>query len=162
MKEERLLNILMYLFKIYARQSEAMVYKNSETISQEMIQAGFHQSEIDEVMHWFHELTDISASILCDEKKVPKSFHVYTREEHIKINTEARNYLLYLERVKIIDMRTRELIIDRAMALDMEVITVSEIKWITFMILYKNPYYQQQQLQLLTMLILNDEERIKH
>jgi hypothetical protein len=30
------------------------------------------------------------------------------------------------------------------------------------MILYKNPYYQQQQLQLLTMLILNDEERIKH
>lgn len=161
MKEERLLDILMYLFEICADQ-EAMFYKDSQTISQEMIQAGFHPHEINEVMHWLHALTDMSESILLDTENIQKSFHAYTKKECMKIDMEARNYLLYLERIKVIDVRTRELIIDRAMAIEKDVVTLSDIKWIAFMILYKNPYYQQQQLQLLAMLILNNEEKAKH
>jgi Smg protein len=63
---------------------------------------------------------------------------VYSPEETVRLTPECRGFLLFLEQINILDDQTREMVIDRALALD-ETITVARLKWVALVVLFNKP-----------------------
>ena len=52
---------------------------------------------------------------------------------------ECRNFILFLQGMDILNPVSRELVIDRAMAIENIHISIEELKWITLMVLLSQP-----------------------
>jgi Smg protein len=56
-----------------------------------------------------------------------------------KLDIEARGLLLFLEQSGILDPLSRELVIDRAMAIEQTAVSVDELKWVVLLVLMNRP-----------------------
>jgi Smg protein len=56
-----------------------------------------------------------------------------------RLNAETRGFLLSLEQSGVLDASTREVVIDRVMALEVEEIDLNHMKWVTMMVLCNQP-----------------------
>ena len=56
-----------------------------------------------------------------------------------QIDAQCRGFLLFLEQVSVLDTHTRELVIDRVMALDSDGIDLEQLKWVVLMVLFNQP-----------------------
>ena len=54
-------------------------------------------------------------------------------------STSRRGFLLFLEQHGILDADQRELVLDRAMALDQEELELDDLKWVVLMVLFNQP-----------------------
>jgi len=64
---------------------------------------------------------------------------MYTDDECEKLNQEARGFLLFLEQVAVLDQVSREMVIDRVMALETDDIDLDQLKWVVLMVLFNMP-----------------------
>jgi Smg protein len=67
------------------------------------------------------------------------STRIYTEREMSRLDTDCRGLLLFLEQNSLLDQASRELVIDRALALDNLRIGVDELKWIVLLVLMNQP-----------------------
>ena len=67
------------------------------------------------------------------------SIRIYTQEETNRLDAQARGLLLFLEQSGILRQDSRELVIERALALDTPNILVDELKWIVLLVLMNQP-----------------------
>ncbi len=72
-------------------------------------------------------------------KSEQQSFRIYSDEECGKLDTECRGFLLFLEQMGVLDHATREMVIDRVMALDSEEVDLEQLKWVILMVLFNQP-----------------------
>ena len=56
-------------------------------------------------------------------------------QEEIKLDIECRDFLLFLEHSGIITATTREIVIDRAMAIETDILTLDDLKWTVLLVL---------------------------
>ena len=52
---------------------------------------------------------------------------------------ECRNFILFLQGMNILNSVSRELVIDRAMAIENTYLSIEELKWITLIVLLSQP-----------------------
>src|SRR3546814_12645910 len=64
---------------------------------------------------------------------------VYFGPELDKLDVECRGFLLVLEQHGILDPAQRELVLDRAMALDQDELDLDDLKWVVLMVLFNQP-----------------------
>jgi Smg protein len=64
---------------------------------------------------------------------------IYTAVEATRLDVEARGLLLFLEHSGILDPESRELVIDRLLAIDHAHVSVDEIKWVVLLVLMNRP-----------------------
>ncbi len=64
---------------------------------------------------------------------------IYTSEECEKLDLEARGFLMFLEQAGVLDHYTREMVIDRIMALGEDEIDLDQLKWVVLMVLFNQP-----------------------
>jgi Smg protein len=64
---------------------------------------------------------------------------IYTGTECAKLDTEARGLLLFLEQSGILDPLSRELVIERVLAIDHVQVSVEEVKWVVLLVLMNRP-----------------------
>ena len=64
---------------------------------------------------------------------------MWTDDELVRLDVECRGFLLFLEQAGILKLETRELVIDRVMALDAADIDLTQLKWIILMVLFNHP-----------------------
>ena len=57
----------------------------------------------------------------------------------MRLDTDVRGYLMYLENVRILSGAQRELVIDRLMALEADEIDIEQVKWVVLMVLFSQP-----------------------
>jgi len=69
--------------------------------------------------------------------------------------------LLYLEQIGILDAASRELVIERAMALDTEDLTADDVKWIVLLVLLNQPG-QESAFALMEEMIYNGDQELLH
>lgn len=150
--------ILMYLFENYMDGSVAL-NADPDTIYSELEQAGFHRSEIGRALDWLEGLN--RAQEAADSSFTSQSIRSYSMEECEHIPTEGRGFLLYLEQIGILDAMTREVVIDRLMALDMREIDLGRIKWVVLIALFNQPD-KKSALSLLQDMILSDAFDVLH
>jgi Smg protein len=133
--KETLLDVLMYLFENY-HDGEYSDADNQETLRVELAAAGFPEEEINHAFAWLDGLaSDRDRPRATGE---PGALRIYVREETERLSSECRGFLLYLEQLGILDATSRELVIDRLMAIRDEV-DLERVKWVCLLVLINQP-----------------------
>lgn len=133
--KETVLDVLMYLFENY-QEGEFSDADNQVNLRDELVAAGFPDQEVAHAFDWVDGLAQ--------QRQLPiifspsGSIRVYCREELAKLSTECRGFIMYLEQLGILAAQTRELVIDRLMALNEE-IDLERVKWVCLLVLMNEP-----------------------
>jgi Smg protein len=133
--KENVLDVLMYLFQNYM-EDDVDADPDRESIQGELLAAGFPAREIQQAFEWLDSLVDRQATPLVVN---PRSCRIYIAPELDRLDVECRGFLLFLEQGGILDSETRELVIDRVMALEADDIGLHQLKWIILMVLFNQP-----------------------
>lgn len=135
MKED-MFEVLMYLFENHM-QTDCKLHLTEEVIMAELERAGFNSSTIDRALDWLEGLLNIQASTFI--LTTTTSIRIYTSDESYKLNVEIRGFLLFLQQMGILNTVTRELVIDRLMAIDEQEVDLPQVKWVTLLVLFNQP-----------------------
>ena len=125
-------DILMYLFESYF---DAGSYPALDKLSRKLSAAGFEGSEINEALTWLTALQQQDAD------NYPASLghagvRCFADLEMRRLSFEARQFLLFAEQQHMISAVEREMVIDRAMALQQDGLGVDKLKLIMLMVLW--------------------------
>ncbi len=133
---ENVFDVLMYLFENYLYDDEPQ--PDRESLESELFEAGFQQMEVRKAFDWLDGLAacrDLTAGAV-DECR---AIRLYTDAETARLDTESRGFLMFLEQIGVLTVTSREVIIDRLMALEDEETDIDLVKWVTLMVLYNQP-----------------------
>ncbi|QCI25113.1 DUF494 family protein [Buchnera aphidicola (Rhopalosiphum padi)] len=132
--------ILIYLFETYVH-SESEISIDYESLTNDLSDIGFQSKDIYKALHWLKNLS-------CCKKNIISSINlslnhtttrIYTKEEEFKLNSDCRGFILFLEQLEILTLDTREIIIEKIMALDISCLNLEDLKWIVLIILFNIP-----------------------
>jgi Smg protein len=85
---------------------------------------------------------------------------VYFGPELDKLDVECRGFLLFLEQQGILDAGQRELVLDRAMALDQDELDLDDLKWVVLMVLFNQPGSEAAYAWMETQMFLDEPEPV--
>jgi Smg protein len=157
--KENVLDVLMYLFENYM-DDETGMDANQEALKAELVAAGFPEAEINKAFSWLEGLVQAQENRL-DLASTNRSVRIFTPQEAGRLNVECRGFLLFLEQVGVLDQATRELVIDRVMALEAEEIDLEQLKWVILMVLFNQPGHEAA-LAWMEDLVFNEATRNLH
>ena len=139
--KENVLDVLLYLFQNYMSEDEDDDNDHTpdrESIETELLEAGFPAAEINQAFDWLDGLAarqETPVMVLNEES----SYRIFTAPELAKLDVQCRGFLLFLEQAGVLISETRELVIDRVMALETDEIDLTQLKWIILMVLFNQP-----------------------
>ena len=155
---ENMVDVLIYLYENYM-DGESQAPTDQSELEDELAQAGFGKAEIDKALHWLDDLAAGSETPYADHEV--GSIRVYTDQESAKLDVEARGFLLFLEQNAILDPASREMVIERALAIDHGWVSVDELKWVVLLVLMNRPGREDAFSQM-EELVYNDEPEYLH
>jgi len=132
-----MLDVLMYLFEHYMDESTVIAVDDKD-LQSHLSDAGFSSSEIDKALNWLDGLTPGHQGVT-KNFNYNNSIRLYSRQECLRLNGNCRGYLQFLEQSGILHPETRELVIDRALALENDEIDLDKLKWVILMVLFNQP-----------------------
>ena len=112
-------DILLYLFENIVNDN-AELWVDEGALTQELKKAGFHEEDIYKALLWLEDLADLQSDDISPfiVGQAAISNRVYTQQEMLKLDTECRGFILFLEQINLLDVATREMVIDRVMELE--------------------------------------------
>ncbi len=139
MKED-VFDVLLYLFENYIDTDDSNK-PDKDALETELEGVGFPQLEIHKAFEWLESMTVIEEESLKDNEdhKPELAMRFYTEQELLRLDVQCRGYLLFLEQVGVLDGETREVVIERVMALDTNEIDLDQMKWVVLMVLFYQP-----------------------
>jgi Smg protein len=150
-------DILVYLFENFFH---ADAYPEPEQLALKLSAAGFEEEEISEALQWLDGLQEAGVDSLPAITPENDSVRCFGQEELARLDTECRGFLVFLESAGVLNPLTRELILERAMALSDRAVSLSRLKIIVLMVLWS----QQQRMDSLILeeLLSGSESRYLH
>lgn len=134
---ENMVDVLIYLYENYM-DGESQSPVDQGALEEELSQAGFTHREIEQALRWLDELAEDVERPRYHEDQ-PGSIRIYTESESAKLDLEARGLLLFLEQCAILDPASRELVIERLLAIDHALISLDDVKWVVLLVLMSRP-----------------------
>jgi len=134
--KENVFDVLMYLFENYYMDDDNPVTPDREAVQQELSKAGFPDPEIDRAFRWMEDLASETAP---PAMQAERSLRLFADREMERLDTECRGFILFLEQMGVLNPTSRELAIDRAMALENEDFNLDQLKWVILMVLFNQP-----------------------
>ncbi|MEZ5446224.1 MAG: DUF494 domain-containing protein [Gammaproteobacteria bacterium] len=135
--KQTVLDVLVFLFEHCMEEDNRNL--DHDALRGQLIEAGFPDGQITKAFDWLEALAKQRESAAAGTTARNSSLRIFTGAETEKLSRESRGLLLYLEQVGVLDSGARELVIERAMALDAEEIGADELKWIVLMVLFNQP-----------------------
>lgn len=140
---EKMLDVLMYLFESYMDENPD-IEPDHKFLESELHQAGFLKRDINKAFTWLEGLSVTDEPSLPSANECqPTSTRCYSPKEVLKIDEKGRGILLSLEQRGILDGKTRELVIDRVTALDINQVDEDQLKWVVLMVLFNQSSMDQ-------------------
>ncbi len=136
--KENVIDVLMYLFENYMDEGPEF-NPDQESLAVELSQAGFPRGEISKAFSWLEGLSTLRTHAVQPAPGRSSSLRLYSTHEREKVQVEARGFILFLEQSGVLDSVTRELVIERIMALDTDQIDLEQLKWVILMVLFNQP-----------------------
>ena len=137
--KENVIDVLLYLFENYI-DTDDVNKPDKDALETELEQVGFPELEIHKAFDWLENMTVVAEDASETEEMLPElAIRFYTEAEMKRLDVACRGYLLFLEQVGVLDMDTREVVIERVMALDAEEIDLEQMKWVVLMVLFYQP-----------------------
>ncbi len=131
---EDIFDVLIYLFENYM-DSDMDIDADTDTLKTELKAAGFNSKNIIQAFEWLDTLVQQEEPMF----KSNKNFRIFCVEENRKLGIECRDFIYFLQRLDILTPITRELVIDRAMAIDSHQVSIEKIQWICLIVLLNQP-----------------------
>lgn len=150
-------DILVYLFENFFH---ADAYPEPEQLALKLSAAGFEDEEISEALQWLDGLQEAGTDSLPTIAADSDSVRCYGTEEIAKLDTDCRGFLTFLESAGVLNPLTRELILERAMALSDHSVSLSKLKIIVLMVLWKQ--HQAMDTLILEELLSGNDARYLH
>ena len=140
-----MLEVLIYLFENYI--VDGINFEPSQDeLAKELVGAGFNGEEIDKAFVWLEGLLDICEDNLqLDRQPLSTSnfLRFYAEQELVRFDLEAQSLLSRLVNAGVLDQFSREMVIDRVMALDSADVNLDHIKWVVLMVLSNQPGFDE-------------------
>jgi len=133
--KETVLDVLMFLFENY-HDTEVHDSDNQDTLRDELSAAGFPVDEINHAFAWLGGLEEQRQSV--PQGGTPGVIRIYAPEEMATLSTECRGFLFYLEQLGILSAESRELVIERLLAIRDDV-DLERVKWVCLLVLVSQP-----------------------
>lgn len=131
---ENLLDVLLYLFENYP----VSELQDAAPVRNDLDEAGFLPEEIDDAFAWLRETSPVRQQLVASPGD--HAVRLFTAEEAERLSPQCQGCLHALQRHQVLSGGTREIVIDRLMALadehgDVEDIDVEQLKWVVMMVL---------------------------
>lgn len=157
--KENVLDVLMYLFENYFY-DEPDNEPARDDLEHNLHQAGFTSTEINKAFRWLDELAE--------QKVTPPDAHpssmpmrLHTQEENLRLDTESRGFMLHLQNLGVLTAASREVVLDRVMALENDDVDLEDLKWVILMVLFNQPG-QEANYAWIEDLVFYDDEEARH
>ena len=139
--KQNVVDVLMYLFENIITDDNP-VFPEHEHMFDRLEDMGFPQNEILLAFDWLEDLAELHADQLISESEQQaintQSVRIYSELEKMLLGTECISFLLHLEQNQVITPLSREIILDRIIALDVE-LELEQLKWVVMIVLYSQP-----------------------
>lgn len=135
--KETILDVLLYLFEHFFYDDPDAV-RDRDSLQAGLIQAGFSPAEISKAFDWLDVLARQRPATAAAQGELGP-VRIYVECESARLDPESRGFLMLLEANGILDAHQRELVLDRAMALDQEELDLEDLKWVVLMVLFNQP-----------------------
>lgn len=134
--KESILDVLLYLFEHYIYDQPELA-QDPDSLQNNLLQAGFSASEVSRAFVWLETLAQDRPAPAFPAVRGPT--RLFAGAELDRFDLEARGFLMFLEQNGVVTAEQRELVIDRAMALDLDEIALDDLKWVVLMVLFNQP-----------------------
>jgi len=130
---ERVLAIVSIIAQ-YVMEDRDFLSEND--IVEQLLEDGFEADEIDAAFSWMETLSMQSRSLQASAELAMPTHRVFTAEEDLMISSPARGFLIRLRALGILNDDLQEEIIDKALRLEEEEVSLKEIKALTALTLF--------------------------
>lgn len=134
--KESILDVLLFLFEHYFS-DDADLVRDRDSLQNGLLEAGFSPAEIHKAFEWLDELAEQRPAVASARLDGP--VRLYTAPEYAKLDAEGVGFVMFLEQSGVLNAEQRELVIDRAMALDQDEVDLDDLKWVVLMVLFNQP-----------------------
>ena len=160
--KESILDVLLYLFEHYFT-NDAIASSDDFTdrdgpLMAELTDAGFSTAEVRKAFDWLDALARQRPAP--GESRSNGPTRVFHATELDKLDTESRGFLLFLEQHGVLNPDQRELVLDRAMALDQDELDLDDLKWVVLMVLFNQPGSEAAYAWMETQMFLDEPEPV--
>ncbi|MES2261859.1 MAG: DUF494 domain-containing protein [Pseudomonadota bacterium] len=125
-------DILVYLYETYYRPDAC---PEPAALARKLSAVGFDDVEISEALVW---LTDLTAMAGAEQALTAASTGIryYVQAEHDALGTRAIGFIQFLESANVLTPLQREIVIERALALEETPVSLGKLKVIVLMLLW--------------------------
>ena len=139
--KQSVVDVSMFLFERYLDDEElsetSRVTDERDSIQIRLEEMGFHNQEINQAFDWLEDLANLQDKQQFQPVK-DTSTRIFSEQEKKLINIESIGFLHFLEQTNILTSVTRELILDRVVALGTP-LDAEQMKWIIMIVLHTHP-----------------------
>jgi Smg protein len=162
------LDILIYVFDRYMI-DEAPEVPEREALARDLESAGFGEANVERALDWLADLAGerhraaFHTTSTGDDPTLRRrmSLRIYSATEMARLSVECRGLLLSLEETDVLNPTQRELVIDRLLALDVEDLSLEQVRWVVLMVLSSQPG-QEEACALMETLVLDPDSSVAH
>lgn len=130
-------DIFVYLFENFYQTDR---YPDQDALVRKLSAAGFEHDDIGDALAWLQGLSASEGSTFPDSLAESTAFRGYAAVEASKLGAEGRGFLAFLEGAKVLTPLLREIIIERAMALAEDSVSIEKLKVIVLMVLWSQQH----------------------
>jgi len=134
------LKVLIYVYDHYMLADPADVPERRHML-EDLQKRGFSLSEVVRAMEWLSALVGdqrTSAATAAIEPG-PGALRIFADGELSRLSADCRAFLMLLDRQHVLTPQQRELVIERALALDVDEVDVEQLKWVVLLVLSSQP-----------------------
>ncbi len=134
--KENVIDVLLYLFENYI-DTDDLNKPDKDSLELELERIGFPQRDINKAFDWLENMTVVAEKAPAQTRQTAMRF--FNDVELERLDVECRGYLLFLEQVGVLDQQTREVVVERVLALEEDEIDLEQLKWVVLMVLFYQP-----------------------
>ena len=125
-------DILVYLYETYYRPDAC---PEPAALARKLSAVGFDDVEISEALVWLTDLTEMAGGDL-EFSASSDGIRFYVDQEYEVLGTAAVGFIQFLESARVLSPVQREIVIERALALDESPVGLGKLKIIVLMLLW--------------------------
>lgn len=132
------LKVLIYVYDHYMLGDPAGVPERRHML-EDLQKRGFSVSEVVAAMEWLSALVGDQRASPGADGLSQAGMRVFADGELSRLSPDCRAFLMLLDRQHVLTPQQRELVIERALALDVEEVDVEQLKWVVLLVLSSQP-----------------------
>src|SRR5437899_6425886 len=129
--------VLVYLYETYYRPDAC---PDTAALAKKLSAVGFDDEEISEALTWLTRLAETTSEFTEQYPQQQTAFcfglRIYVEHEHEALGTAGIGFIQFLESAKVLDAVQREIVIERALAVNEVPMSLDKLKVIVLMVLW--------------------------